>query len=103
MCDSDHDDSGHGHSHGNSEPTIHTNMELYKKLSTIYYTLESKGLVIKDAGYSKTKGRVEFSRGKDLIKYFQDNINEVVEELNKIGDYKLDKSNKNILIQVFQM
>jgi len=102
------DEEGHGHSHGgNVEPLVHSDVEVYKKISAIFYMLEGKGegkaLIIKDAGYSKTRGRVEFARGKDLLKCLQDNITEVVEMFNKIGEYNLDASNKNVITQIYQM
>jgi len=102
MCDSDHDE-GHCHGHGNSKDEFeHSDIETYHKISEIFHFLEGKGLVIKDAGYLKT--RVEYARGKDLLKSIQDNISEVVERLNKINsEYKLESANKNIIIQIYQM
>jgi hypothetical protein len=69
-------------------------IEKRNKLSEIYISLESKGLVTKTASLQDT--RVSFCRGKELLKYFNENKEEIAKKVFEILGEDIGKGDNAI-------
>lgn len=91
-----------GKDESDNKPEINQDStEIYKKLSKVFKTLESKGLIVKNAGVGSV--RSDYVRGDDLIKSFKENIDYLVKEVNSILNVNIKAEDPNAPQLVYNM